>query len=77
MANDFVSETLEDNSALAFVKFPTISIKCFDSESDSFEFAINKNDTLSDIQNVNYLKKLFKGEAASIISYIKLANEKA
>ena len=72
MANDFFSETAKDNSrdvrrstsATAFAKLSTINIKSFDSEPenwhtfiDSFECAIDKKDTLSNIQNMNYLKK--------------------
>ena len=57
------------------MKFPTINIKYFDSEPDSFECAINKNDTLSDVQKVNYLKNLVECKASTIISNIKLANE--
>lgn len=49
MTNDSFSETVGDNSAAAFVKFPTIKIKSFNGQPDSFECAIDKNDTLSDI----------------------------
>ena len=66
----------------AFVKLPTINIKSFDGEQehrhtfiDSFECAIDKNDTSSNIQKLNYLKNLVECKAATIISSIKLANE--
>ena len=36
---------------------------------------IDKNETLSDIQKMNYLKTLVEGKAATIVSSIKLANE--
>ena len=36
---------------------------------------MDKNDTLSDIQKINYLKSLVEGKAATIISSIRLANE--
>ena len=49
MTNDSFPEIVEDNSAAAFVKFPIINIKGFNGEPDSFECAIDKNDTLSDI----------------------------
>ena len=49
MTNDSFSGTVGDNSAAAFVKFPTIKIKSFNGQPDSFECAIDKNDTLSDI----------------------------
>ena len=64
------------------MKLPTINIKSFDGEPenwhtfiDPFECAIDKNDTLSDIQKMNYLKNLGEGKAATITSSIKLANE--
>ena len=90
MTNDSISETGETNSrevrlstsVTAFVKLPTINIKVFDGEPenwhtfiDSFECAIDKNDTLPDIQKMNYLKNLVEGKAATINSSIKLANE--
>ena len=72
MTRDSFSETAENNSrkvrpntsATAFVKLPAINIKSLDGEPenwhrfiDSFECAIDKNDTLSDIQKMNYLRK--------------------
>ena len=64
------------------MKLPTINIKSFDDEPenwhtfiDSFECAIDKNGTMSDIQKMNYLKNLVKGKTATVISSIKLANE--
>ena len=58
------------------------NIKSFDDEPenyhtfiDSFECAIDKNDTLSDIQKMNYLKTLGEAKTATIISSIKLPNE--
>ena len=91
MANDSISETAEGNSrnvrpstsATAFVKLPTINIKGFDGKPenwhtyiDSFECARDINDTLSDIQKINFSKNLVEGKAATIISSITLANEK-
>ena len=62
------------------MKLPTININSFDGEPenwhtfiDSLECAIDKNNTLSDIEKMNYLKNLVGGKA--IISSIKLANE--
>ena len=59
------------------MKLPTINIKGFDGEPenwhtfiDSFECTIDINDTLSDVQKINYLKNLVKGKAATIISSI-------
>ena len=56
------------------MKLPTINIKRFDGEPenwytfiDSFECAIDKSDTLLDIQKMNYLKNLVEGKAATII----------
>ena len=72
MTNDSFCETVEDNSrdlrpsssAKPFVKLPTINIKCSHGESenwhifiDPFECATDKNETLYDIQILNYLKK--------------------
>ena len=66
----------------AFVKLPTINIKSFDGEPekwhtfiDSFECAIDNNDTLSNIQKMNYLQNHVEGKAATVISSIKLAND--
>ena len=90
MTNDSFSETAENDSrdarrstsATVFVKLLTINIKSFDDQPenwhtfiDSFECVIYKNDTLFDIQKMNYLKNLVEGKAATIISSIKLANE--
>ena len=65
MTNDSFSETAENNSrevcpstsATVFVKLPSINKNFFDGKPenwhtfiDSFECAIDKNDTLSDIQ---------------------------
>ena len=90
MTNDSFSETAENNSrdvrlstsATAFVKLPTINMKRFNGKIenwhifiDSFECAIDTNDTFSDIQKMNYLKNLVEDKAATIISSIKLANE--
>ena len=90
MTNDSFSETVENNprdarpstSATAFMKLSTINIKTFDGETenwhtftDSFEYVIDKNDTLPDIQKMNYLKSLVEGKVVTIISSIKLANE--
>ena len=54
-------------SASSFVKLPSINIKSFHGIKenwhtfiDSFECALDKNDTLSDIQKMNYLKTLSK-----------------
>ena len=72
MTRNSFSETAENNSrevrpntsATAFVKLPAINIKSCDGEPEnwhrfigSFECATDKNDTLSDIQKMNYLKK--------------------
>ena len=75
-------EVRPSTSATAFVKLPTININSFDGEPenwhtfiDSLGCAIDKNNTLSDIEKMNYLKNLVGGKAATIISSIKLANE--
>ena len=67
-------------SASSFVKLPSINIKSFHGIKenwhtfiDSFECALDKNDTSSDIQKMNYLKNLIEDKAAPIISCIKLA----
>ena len=64
MTDNSFSETVKDNLAVAFLKLPTINMKRFDEELenlhtfiDSFECAIDKNDTLCDIQKINYLRK--------------------
>ena len=64
MTDNSFSETVKDNLAVAFLKLPTINMKRFDGELenlhtfiDSFECAIDKNDTLCDIQKINYLRK--------------------
>ena len=44
--------------------------------TDIFECAIDKNDTLSDIQKMNYLKNLVEDKGGTVISSIKLANQK-
>ena len=44
--------------------------------TDTFECEINKNDTLSDIQKMNYLKNLVEDNGGTVISSIKLANQK-
>ena len=44
--------------------------------TDTFECAIDKNDTLSDIQKLNYLKNLVEDKGGTVISSIKLANQK-
>ena len=91
MTKDSFSEAAENNSrevrpntsATVFVKLPTINIKSFDGEKqenwntfiDSCERAIDKNDTLPEIQKMDYLKNLVEGKAVTIISSIKLANE--
>ena len=69
MTNNSFSEAAENNSrevcpstlGTAFVKLFIINIKNFDGEPenwhkfiDSFECAIDKNDTLPDIQKMNY-----------------------
>ena len=79
MTNDSLSGTAENNSrevrpttsAIAFVKRTTINIKSFNGEPenwhkfiDSFECAIDKNDTLTlktmpDVKDVSGLRKLF------------------
>ena len=41
---------------------------------DSFACVIHKNDTLSDIEEMNYLKNLVGGKVEEIISSINLAN---
>ena len=80
--NDSFSEIAGNNSrevhtstsGTAFVQLLTIHIKSFNGEPenwhkfiDSFECAIDKNDTLSDIQKINNLKNLVEGKAATII----------
>ena len=90
MKNHSFSETAENNSrevrpttsATAFVKLPTINVKSFDGKPgnwhafmDSYKCTIDKNDTLSDIQKMNYLKSLFEGRVATIISSIKLTHK--
>ena len=72
---DFCLETVEDNSrdihpsssVTVSVKHPTINIKCFHGEPenwhtfvDLFQLATDKNDTLPDIQKINYLKTWLK-----------------
>ena len=64
------------------VKLPSLNIKTFNGEPenwqtfiDSFECAVDKNDSLSDVQKMNYLKNLIEGKAASVIKNIKLSNE--
>ena len=61
---DNLSDVRPNNLAVVFLKLPTINMKCFDGELenlhtfiDSFECAIDKNDTLYDIQKINYLRK--------------------
>lgn len=69
MANDSISENAGDNSravctstsAAGFVKLPQINIKSFDGKPenwyksiDSFQCATDKNETLPDIQKINY-----------------------
>ena len=86
--SEIIEDNLRDagpsSSVVDFVKLPTINIKRFDGKplqiwhtfiTDSFECAIDKNHTLSDIQKNNYLKILVEGEAATIISSFKLTNE--
>ena len=64
------------------VKLPSFSIQKFNGEPenwptfiDSFEPAVDKNDSLSKVQKTNYLKNLNEGKAASVIKNIKLSNE--
>ena len=63
MANDSISENAGDNSraVCTFVKLPQINIKSFDGKPenwyksiDSFQCATDKNETLPDIQKINY-----------------------
>lgn len=92
MVNNSYSKTVDVNSGdfhsnssvTAFVKLPPINIKCFHTEPknfdtfvDSFEFAVDENDTLPDIQKMNCWKNFIDGKAATLISNFnfKLANE--
>ena len=64
------------------VNLPKINIKSFGGDPhqwltfwDSFSAAINKNHGLSDIEKMNYLNGMLKGEAARAISGLPLTEE--
>ena len=64
------------------VNLPKINIKSFEGDPlqwltfwDSFSAAIDKNHGLSDIEKINYLNGMLKGEAAHAISGLPLTEE--
>ena len=61
------------------MKLPTINMNSFYGEpgnwhtfTDSFDYATDENDTLPNIQKMNYLNNLVEGKATIVISVIKL-----
>ena len=64
------------------VKLPTLKIEAFDGNWENwqpfwenFDCAINKNDELSNIQKMTYLRNLVHGQAYSAINGLSLSNE--
>ena len=64
------------------INLPKINIKSFEGDPlewltfwDSFSAAIDKNLELSDVEKLNYLNGMLKGEAARAISELPLAEE--
>ena len=64
------------------INLPKINIKSFEGDPlecltfwDSFSAAIDKNLELSDVEKMNYLNGMLKGEAARAISGLPLAEE--
>ncbi|XP_065680602.1 uncharacterized protein LOC136094543 [Hydra vulgaris] len=80
-SNDDASSTvtLKTNK---MVKLPTLKIEAFDGNLENwqsfwenFDCAINKNDELSNIQKMTYLRNLIHGQAYSAINGLSLSNE--
>ena len=72
-SNKFISKT---------VKLPALKLEIFDGKQENwqtfyenFDWAINKNTELSDIQKMTYLRNLVKGQALSAITELTLSNE--
>ena len=64
------------------VKLPTLHIEKFNGNAneyqtfiDSFQEAVHKNKTLSNVQKMNYLAGFLSGEALSCIKGLRLSNE--
>ena len=70
-----------NNSAHMYAKLPKLELPTFDgnilewtSFKDSFDAAVDTNQTLTDVQKFNYLKTLLKGEPARQIAALALTD---
>ena len=82
--NNNIEDTISTKSVTTAnsIKLPKLEINKFDGEPtnwrsfiDSFEATIDNNDTLANVEKMNYLINYLVGEASSTISGLKLSSE--